>query len=125
MVWPEQGHWKRGESTVLFIIVTLGIHSNASMTKHLSESPRSKFQERFACPISIRVREGELGGAAVLQGNLLAPKGSLKKSTFEKVPVDAKLLHTFLHSPELLPHSPASVSLRTGCPYWVKVKKKP
>lgn len=46
---------------------TLRIHSNDIMIKHFSESPSSKFQERFACHISIVVRGGRSGGA--LQGN--------------------------------------------------------
>lgn len=60
------------------------IHSNATLIKHLSECPRNKFQERFAYPISIGVREGKLGGAFTWQGNQLALKGSEKNQFLRK-----------------------------------------
>lgn len=76
------------------VFLALRIDSNAIVIKHISECPRSKFQERFACHISIAVRGASQEGATALQGNQVVLKGSLKRSAFEKVPVDAKLLHT-------------------------------
>lgn len=103
----------------------LRFHSNDTMTKHLSECPRSKFQERFACHISIRVREGKLGRLLGCRGIHWVLKPLIKIHFWESSCWYKVTPHFVLHSPELLPHSPAGGSLRTVCPCWGKVKKKP
>ena len=101
-MWPE--HWaleERWKHTSVHYFPTLRIHSNDIVIKHLGESPRSKFQERFAYHIwmwyhiayHIGVRRGTSGGA--LQGTCCLQRLFEKKSAFEKVRVDAKLLHTW------------------------------
>lgn len=120
--------WQRAGSPALLLSPSLSpvlrpprTHLNARLIPHLSQCLRSKFPGPFA--FTFPWEERGQSGRLLRGGTQLAGKGS-EKPAFEKVPVDAKLLHSVLHSPGRLPHSPASVSLRTICPFWVKVKEK-
>lgn len=74
------------------VLLALRIHSNDMVIKHLSERPRSKFQERFACPISTGWK-GQAGRGCCTAGTQPALKRSGKNTVFEKVPVDAVTPH--------------------------------
>lgn len=92
-IWPEHRCWKRDESIPLFTIsppwefiqMTLWLNTSVRV-------PEANFRRDLHITFPLgwegALQEGHCRGLAV-------SKGSLKKSAFEKVPVDAKLLHTW------------------------------